>query len=80
MRGADALIGTLEDAGVEIVFGLPGGASLPLYDALSHSRLRHVLMRHEAGPASRSRPAGRARPTWSPRSPTRTWTPCPRCS
>jgi acetolactate synthase-1/2/3 large subunit len=49
MRGADALIAALERAGVDTVFGMPGGASLPLYDALLDSRIRHVLMRHEAG-------------------------------
>src|SRR5687767_12584145 len=49
MRGADALIAALEGAGVDTVFGMPGGASLPLYDALLDSGIRHVLMRHEAG-------------------------------
>ena len=48
MRGADALIAALERAGVDTVFGMPGGASLPLYDALLDSPIRHVLMRHEA--------------------------------
>jgi acetolactate synthase I/II/III large subunit len=48
MRGADALIAALERAGVDTVFGMPGGASLPLYDALRDSPIRHVLMRHEA--------------------------------
>jgi acetolactate synthase-1/2/3 large subunit len=49
MRGADALIAALEGAGVDTVFGMPGGANLPLYDALLDSGIRHVLMRHEAG-------------------------------
>ncbi len=49
MRGADALIAALERVGVDTVFGMPGGASLPLYDALLDSKIRHVLMRHEAG-------------------------------
>jgi acetolactate synthase I/II/III large subunit len=49
MRGADALIAALEAGGVDTVFGMPGGASLPLYDALLDSGIRHVLMRHEAG-------------------------------
>ena len=49
MRAADALIAALERAGVEAVFGMPGGACLPLYDALLDSGIRHVLMRHEAG-------------------------------
>src|ERR1700748_1631052 len=48
MRGADALIRALERAGVDTVFGIPGGACLPIYDALYDSPIRHVLMRHEA--------------------------------
>jgi acetolactate synthase-1/2/3 large subunit len=48
MRGADALTRALERAGVETVFGIPGGACLPVYDALHDSPIRHVLMRHEA--------------------------------
>src|SRR3954462_1670489 len=49
MRAADALIAALERGGVDTVFGMPGGATLPLYDALVDSSIRHVLMRHEAG-------------------------------
>jgi acetolactate synthase-1/2/3 large subunit len=48
MRGADALIAALEREGVQVVFGVPGGACLPLYDALVDSPIRHVLVRHEA--------------------------------
>ncbi|WP_037409317.1 biosynthetic-type acetolactate synthase large subunit [Candidatus Solirubrobacter pratensis] len=48
MRGADALARALERAGVDTVFGIPGGACLPVYDALHDSPIRHVLMRHEA--------------------------------
>src|SRR3954462_7660933 len=48
MRGSDALIRALERAGVDTVFGIPGGACLPIYDALHDSPIRHVLMRHEA--------------------------------
>jgi acetolactate synthase-1/2/3 large subunit len=48
MRAADALIAALLDEGAEVAFGLPGGASLPLHDALHGSALRHVLVRHEA--------------------------------
>ncbi|WP_122262544.1 acetolactate synthase large subunit [Ornithinimicrobium cerasi] len=48
--GAQALVGTLERLGVEHIFGLPGGAVLPLYDALySSDRIRHILVRHEQG-------------------------------
>ncbi|WJY89597.1 acetolactate synthase large subunit [Corynebacterium confusum] len=50
LTGAEAIVRTLEDLGTELVFGIPGGAVLPLYDALAHStRLRHVLTRHEQG-------------------------------
>src|SRR3954452_20100974 len=48
MRGADALVRALARAGVDTVFGIPGGACLPVYDALYDSSIRHVLMRHEA--------------------------------
>ena len=48
MRAADALIAALLDEGVDVAFGLPGGASLPLHDAMHDSPLGHVLMRHEA--------------------------------
>ncbi|GAA4763812.1 acetolactate synthase 3 large subunit [Stakelama sediminis] len=48
--GADILVEALVDLGVEVVFGYPGGAVLPIYDALfEHSRIRHVLVRHEQG-------------------------------
>jgi acetolactate synthase-1/2/3 large subunit len=48
--GADILIETLVAQGVEFVFGYPGGAVLPIYDALfSDERIRHILVRHEAG-------------------------------
>ncbi|MFK5635705.1 MULTISPECIES: acetolactate synthase large subunit [unclassified Ornithinimicrobium] len=48
--GAQALVATLERIGVETIFGLPGGAVLPLYDALYHAEhLRHILVRHEQG-------------------------------
>ncbi|MEO6023400.1 MAG: biosynthetic-type acetolactate synthase large subunit [Burkholderiales bacterium] len=47
-NGAQALIDALIDAGVEVVFGYPGGAVLPIYDALyAERRLRHILVRHE---------------------------------
>ncbi|RZF66480.1 acetolactate synthase 3 large subunit [Sphingomonas populi] len=46
--GADILIETLCDLGVEIVFGYPGGAVLPIYDAMFRSgRIKHILVRHE---------------------------------
>ena len=49
MRGADRLIQALIDEGVDTVFGMPGGASLAIHDALEASPIRHVLVRHEAG-------------------------------
>jgi acetolactate synthase I/II/III large subunit len=48
MRAADALIAALRAGGVDTIFGMPGGATLPLYDALIDAGIRHVLMRHEA--------------------------------
>jgi acetolactate synthase-1/2/3 large subunit len=48
MTGAQSLLNALVDAGVEVIFGYPGGAVLPIYDALyAEPRLRHVLVRHE---------------------------------
>ncbi|SOD73383.1 acetolactate synthase large subunit [Jatrophihabitans sp. GAS493] len=50
MSGAKALVRSLEEVGVEVVFGIPGGAILPAYDPLFDStRLRHILVRHEQG-------------------------------
>ena len=47
LSGAKAFIKALEEQGVNIVFGMPGGANLPLYDELYASNIRHVLVRHE---------------------------------
>ena len=50
MNGADAVLRSLEAEGVEVVFGIPGGAILPLYDAFARgTTIRHVLARHEQG-------------------------------
>src|SRR5687768_1988898 len=50
MSGAQSLVRSLEAAGVDTVFGIPGGAILPLYDPLMDSTaIRHVLVRHEQG-------------------------------
>ncbi|MGK8488700.1 acetolactate synthase large subunit [Nocardia asiatica] len=50
VTGAQAVVRTLEELGVEVVFGIPGGAILPVYDPLLDSRrIRHVLVRHEQG-------------------------------
>ena len=78
MRAVDAVMECLKAEGVDVVFGLPGGANLPTYDAFYDAGIRHVLVRHEAGgghaaegyaqarparSASPSRPPGRGRPT-----------------
>lgn len=50
LTGAQAIVRTLEELGADLVFGLPGGAVLPLYEALYNSeKVRHVLVRHEQG-------------------------------
>ncbi len=49
MTGAQALIRSLEMEGTEVMFGLPGGAILPVYDPLLESTIRHILVRHEQG-------------------------------
>jgi len=47
MSGARSLMVALEKEGTNIVFGLPGGANLPIYDELYKSNIRHILVRHE---------------------------------
>ena len=49
MTGAGILWECLEREGVTVVFGYPGGAILPAYDALKHSKIHHILVRHEQG-------------------------------
>ncbi|MFQ1001422.1 acetolactate synthase large subunit [Modestobacter sp. SSW1-42] len=49
ITGAQSLVRSLEAVGVDVVFGIPGGAILPLYDPLFDSAVRHVLVRHEQG-------------------------------
>ncbi|MFN0089360.1 MAG: acetolactate synthase large subunit [Acidimicrobiales bacterium] len=49
LNGGQALIKSLEMEGVEVLFGLPGGAILPVYDPLIDSPIRHILVRHEQG-------------------------------
>jgi acetolactate synthase-1/2/3 large subunit len=51
MKGAEFLVKALEREGVEIIFGYPGGAIMPVYDALLDSRIRHILVRHEQAAA-----------------------------
>src|ERR687892_400922 len=49
LSGGQALIKALEMEGVDVMFGLPGGAILPVYDPIIESPIRHVLVRHEQG-------------------------------
>ena len=49
MRAVDAVMACLKAEGAEVVFGLPGGANLPTYDAFVGAGIRHILVRHEAG-------------------------------
>jgi acetolactate synthase-1/2/3 large subunit len=58
VRAADALIEAIAGSGIDTVFGVPGGAALPLYDALATSEIRHILTRHEAA-------AGHAAEGWA---------------
>jgi len=51
ITGAEALVKSLELENVEIIFGYPGGAILPVYDALNNSKIKHVLTRFEQGAA-----------------------------
>ncbi|MEW6043945.1 MAG: biosynthetic-type acetolactate synthase large subunit [Thermoproteota archaeon] len=51
ISGARALIKALEKQGVKEIFGLPGGANLPMYDELYKSNIRHILVRHEQSAA-----------------------------
>jgi len=49
MSGASSLVQSLESAGVDVMFGIPGGAILPAYDPIFDSSIRHILVRHEQG-------------------------------
>jgi len=51
LTGAEILVKCLEEEGVDTVFGYPGGAVLPIYDALYDSKIKHILTRHEQGAA-----------------------------
>ncbi|MFZ3147972.1 MAG: biosynthetic-type acetolactate synthase large subunit, partial [Methanothrix sp.] len=51
MTGAQAVLESLKREGVDVVFGLPGGVLLPLYDAIYKSDIHHILVRHEQGAA-----------------------------
>ena len=59
MTGAQMVIRALKDQGVTHIFGYPGGAVLPIYDAIFHdSRIRHILVRQEAGAAHAAQKIG----------------------
>src|SRR5207237_9080014 len=49
LRGAEIVLQCLRAEGVDLVFGYPGGAIMPLYDALDGSGIKHILTRHEQG-------------------------------
>jgi acetolactate synthase I/II/III large subunit len=49
ITGAQSLVKSLENAGVDVMFGIPGGAILPAYDPIYDSHIRHILVRHEQG-------------------------------
>ncbi len=49
LKGAQILLRCLQEEGVDLVFGYPGGQILPVYDALYDSEIRHILVRHEQG-------------------------------
>src|SRR5262245_30260238 len=50
MTGSEVVLEALAEQGVEVVFGYPGGAVLPIYDAIfKQDRIRHILVRHEQG-------------------------------
>jgi tartronate-semialdehyde synthase len=49
MKPMEAVVRVLEDEGVKVAFGIPGAAILPLYDAMRHSNIRHLAVRHEEG-------------------------------
>ena len=59
LTGAQALVKSLEMENVDVVFGLPGGAILPVYDPILESPIRHILVRHEQG-AGHTAEIGRA--------------------
>src|SRR5580658_4250534 len=51
MKGSEILIKALEAQGVDTIFGYPGGAIMPVYDALVDSAIKHILVRHEQAAA-----------------------------
>ena len=51
MKGSEAIVESLKANGVEVIFGLPGGVVIPLYDSLYDAKIKHYLVRHEQGAA-----------------------------
>ncbi|MDP5034942.1 MAG: thiamine pyrophosphate-binding protein, partial [Alishewanella sp.] len=51
MNGAELVLKVLQQQGVDTIFGYPGGAIMPIYDAIYHSTVKHYLCRHEQGGA-----------------------------
>ena len=70
MSGSKALMKALKKEGVKQVFGIPGGANLPMYDELYKSDIRHILVRHEQSAAHMADGFGRVtfvlvkKPVW----------------
>ena len=60
LTGAEIIVRLLERQGITFLAGIPGGANLPLYDALSRSSIRHILARHEQGAGFIAQGAARA--------------------
>ena len=50
-KGSEIIIEVLQEEGVDVIFGFPGGQIIPFYDALYQSPIRHILTRHEQGAA-----------------------------
>ena len=62
MTAAEAAVKVMESEGVDLVFGIPGAAILPLYDAMRQTRIRHILVRHEEGGGHMAEGYSRAMP------------------
>ena len=66
LNGAEIVVRCLQEEGVEVVFGYPGGAVLFIYDELfKQDKVKHVLVRPEQAPAHRRRPRGSRLRTWT---------------
>lgn len=63
MKVSNAIIKCLENEGIDVIFGYPGGAVVPIYEALRHSSIKHVLVRHEQAAAHSASGFARAKGT-----------------